>query len=286
MKTFLDCIPCFIRQALDAGRMASDDPAVHEQMLRDVLRLTSEMRLSDSPPRMGQQIHRRLRDLTGNTDPYAAVKKQFNRMALKLLPELQARAAASKDPFTTAVRLAITGNIIDFGPTGTITEQDALDAVEKALVEPFYGDIHGFRAALEEADTILYLADNAGEIVFDRVLIEYLPLDRITLAVRGVPVINDATAEDAEVAGLTELVEVIDNGSDAPGTLLEDCSAVFRERFYSADLIIAKGQGNFETLSDVPAPIFFLFKAKCPVISGHAGVPLQAQVLVRGNNAT
>lgn len=283
MNIYLDCIPCFVRQALDAARMATDDSAAHEQMLRDVLRLTSEMDLSDTPPVIGQRIHRRLRELTGNVDPYGAVKQRFNRMALDMLPELRAKAAAAADPFGAAVRLAITGNIIDFGPKGNTTEQDALDAIATMLSEPLYGDLRAFQNAIQQADTILYLADNAGEIVFDRILIEQLLPKRVTVAVRGAPVINDATIEDAEAAGLPELVEVIDNGSDGPATILDDCSAAFRQRFDNADLIIAKGQGNYETLSDDPAAIFFLLKAKCPVIAAHLGLPIGAQAAIQNH---
>jgi uncharacterized protein with ATP-grasp and redox domains len=141
------------------------------------------------------------------------------------------------------------------------------------------GDLEAFRQAVAEATDILYLADNAGEIACDRLLIQQLLSVRVTLAVRGGAVVNDATLADAEAVGLHELVEVIDNGSDAPGTLLSDCSEDFRKRFAKADLIIAKGQGNFETLSDTGGNIFFLFKVKCPVIAAHVGLPLGTHVL-------
>lgn len=134
---------------------------------------------------------------------------------------------------------------------------------------------------LNEAQRILYLADNAGEIAFDRLLIEQIGPARVTVAVRGGPVINDATITDARAVGLHEIVEIIENGSDAPGTLLDDCSQEFKWRFAEADLILAKGQGNFEALSDEPHNIFFLLKAKCAVIAAHAGVPLGTHVLVR-----
>ncbi|MBN2451771.1 MAG: DUF89 family protein, partial [Lentisphaeria bacterium] len=124
-----------------------------------------------------------------------------------------------------------------------------------------------------------YLADNAGEIVLDRLLVDELPAGRVTVAVRGGPILNDATLDDARQAGLCDRVEVIDNGSDAPGTILADCSPKFRRRFAAADLILAKGQGNFETLSEVAAPLCFLLKVKCPVIAGHTGLPLGTQVL-------
>ena len=142
---------------------------------------------------------------------------------------------------------------------------DARDgAVDEAAVA-------ALRRAVDEARDILYLADNAGEIVFDRLLIEEMPRDRITLVVRGSPVINDATREDAEAAGLSSLVTVIDNDSDVPGTILESCSPDFRSRFAQCDLVIAKGQGNYETLAGENQNIFFLFKTKCPVIARDVG---------------
>jgi len=129
------------------------------------------------------------------------------------------------------------------------------------------------------AKSILYLADNAGEIVFDRLLIEQLPRERVTVAVRGAPILNDVTWVDATTVGVDTLVKVIDNGSDAPGTVLADCSDAFQKQFAEADLIISKGQGNFETLSDSPENIFFLFKAKCPVVADQVGCPVGTQVL-------
>jgi len=259
----------------------TDDPAVHEQVLREVLRSAAEMDLAQSPPVVAQQIHRRLRQLTGVTDPYRAVKDGFNRMALDMLGEFSAKVRKGPDPLAVALRLAIAGNVIDLGVNGDLTEVEARQALAGALEEPFHGDVEVFRQAVEAAGDILYLADNAGEIVFDRLLVEQLPTDRVTLVVRGGPILNDATMADAEVAGLCDLVEVIDNGSDAPGTIVADCSEDFRRRFAAADMIIAKGQGNFEALSDEAADIYFLFKAKCPVIADHVGLPVGTHVAMR-----
>lgn len=285
MKTSLDCIPCFLRQALEAARFVTDDRAVHEQALREVLLETAEMDLATPPPMMGQRIHQRLRQVTGVRDPYRAAKDGFNRMAREMLPELSARVAAAADPLAEALRAAIAGNVIDLGVNGHLDEDTARQAVLKALDEPLHGDVAPFRQAIEVAQRILYLGDNAGEIVFDRMLIKRLPVGRTTLAVRGSPVLNDATLADAQAAGLGELVEVIDNGSDAPGTILSDCSTAFRQRFAEADLVIAKGQGHFETLSEEEADIYFLFKAKCPVIAAHCGVPVGTHVLLRSTEA-
>lgn len=280
MRTALDCIPCFVRQALDAARMVSADPVFHEGILRDVLRWTSAMDLSQPPPLMGQRIHRHLRDRTGVKDPYLLAKKEQNRLAFRLLAEIETEAATSGDPLDTALRLAVAGNVIDLGVKGRVTEADVRTALRQALEQPLIGDVPEFRRQLARARSILYLADNAGEIVFDRVLIERLGAARVTLAVRGGPIINDATRADAQEAGLGELLEIIDNGSDAPGTILSDCSDEFRCRFAAADMVVAKGQGNYETLSQERRDIYFLFKAKCPMIAEHAQVPLGAHVLL------
>jgi hypothetical protein len=284
MKTSLDCIPCLVRQALDAVRLASTVSTVHERILRGVLRWACEMDMAQPAPVMAQRIHRLIRETIGIEDPYRDVKDHQNRMALALLPDLKTEIDAAADPLIMALRLAIAGNVIDMGVNGHVAESVVRKSVGQAMTEPFVGEYNGFRKAVAEAQRILYLADNAGEIAFDRLLIEQLVPARVTVAVRGAPVINDATMADALAVGLHEIVEIIDNGSDAPGTLLDDCSQEFRRRFTEADLILAKGQGNFETLSDDPRNIFLLFKAKCPVIAAHAGVPLGTHVLARSNS--
>ena len=265
--------------------MVTSDSAVHERVLRETLRLVAEMPFDRSPPWMGQQIHRLLREATHNPDPYRQVKSQSNALALGLYPTLKERVCASADPFGTAVRLAIAGNVIDFGCRSDLDDDEVHEAIEDAMSgssdEVAMADL---RRAVSEADNILYLADNAGEIVFDRLLLEHMPADRVTLVVRGGPVINDATREDAEAAGLSSLVTVIDNGSDVPGTIVESCSPSFRARFEECDLVIAKGQGNYETLGGEDQNIFFLFKAKCPVIARDVGSEVGQMVVCRGHS--
>ena len=259
------------------------DETVHELVLRDVLRAASDMDFHQSPPVMAQRFHRRIREITGQSDPYRVVKDRFNRFTLDHYPNLQRWVERSVSPMETAVRLAIAGNVIDFGVHSSLTEGQVQDAVRHALSTLLDGDVKSFADAVRGADVILYLADNAAEIVFDRVLIEQLPRGKVTLVVRGAPVSNDATMIDAEDTGLTELLEVIDNGSDAPGTILDDCSQAFRKRFDSADLIVAKGQGNYESLNEVAKDIYFLLKAKCPVIARHLGCEVGSLVLRRSS---
>jgi len=234
-----------------------------------MLRWTAEADADLSPPALGQRLHRHLRSVTGVRDPYRREKDRQNQLILEMLPALRRRLAGATDPFGSALQLAVSGNVIDLGIEGQVSDGQIHAAVEQALTEPLHGHVDELRREIAAARDILYLADNCGEIVFDRLLIEQMPSEKVTLAVRGEPILNDATLADARTVGLTEFVEVIDNGSDAPGTLLGSCSAAFRRRFEAADLIIAKGQGNFESLSEVPAPIWFLFRVKCAVVAEH-----------------
>jgi len=286
MKTSLECIPCLLRQTLEAAKLTTDDMAIHEQVIRKALRTASKMNLLESPPFMAQRIHRIVRQMTGNNDPYRNIKDRFNYFALELYPKLKEQIERSRDPLDMAIRLAIAGNIIDSGVNHNINETQVNNAIEHALTAPLAGDLEEFLEAVSEAKDILYLADNAGEIVFDRLLIEQMPLEKITLVVKGSPVINDACLVDAQVTGVADLVKVIDNGSDVPGTILAECSEGFKRRFENADLIIAKGQGNYETLSDVKKDIFFVLKAKCPVIAHHIGCEVGSLVFLRSTPGT
>ena len=283
MRTYHDCIPCFARQAIDSARLVTGDRELQEKILRKVLAYISKMDLLQPPPFMARKIHKIIRKETGVKEPYAKIKKQSNRFALSLYPELKEMVRSSKNPFETAVRLAIAGNIIDFGVHSAKTEldekqvhdsiTDALKSdVDEKVIQKLFNEI-------QRANSILYVADNAGEIVFDRVLLEEMPLDKITVAVKGYPIINDATLSDAKEAGLMNIVKVIENGSDAPGTILDLCSKKFRRVFNTAGLVISKGQGNYETLSSSSKNIFFLFKAKCPVIANHLKVEIGSMVI-------
>ncbi|RJX32595.1 MAG: DUF89 family protein [Oxalobacter sp.] len=279
MKMSLDCVACFVRQSLDAARLVTTDEIEQERIVRDVMRWLSDQGLEHSPPVLAQLVHRRLREISQVGDPYREAKTRHNAMAFDLLPELRAQIASSDDPLALATRLAIAGNVIDMGMKSMVAEDDVRESIRHALEEPFVGEWEDYRQAVANAKRILYLADNAGEIAFDRLLIEQLAPERVTVAVRGAPVLNDATHEDAQAVGLHEIVTVIDNGSDAPGTLLHECTPELQRLFSTADLIIAKGQGNFESLSHQGHDVFFLFKVKCPVIARHVNLPMGTQVL-------
>jgi len=275
----LECISCLVRQAHEAAVAATTDPSLQEAALRQTLQLLGDLDWHHSPPVLAQQIHRRIREVTRNPDPYAAVKEQLNQRAAALYPEWHRRFRETYSPLEAAVRMAIVGNLLDVGAKTRLDDDAVLGAFENALTAPLLGSMDEFAEVIQHTRSILYLADNAGEVVFDRDLLAQLPLGSFTLAVRGRPVLNDATLADAERAGLTDFCEVIPNGSDAPGTILKDCSPEFGARFEAADLVIAKGQGNYESLADTAKRIFFLLKVKCPVLAESLGCPCGSLVL-------
>jgi hypothetical protein len=258
--------------------MVSPDNGVHRTLMRRVLGWTARMDLAAPPPAMGQRIHRHLRQISGNSDPYRQAKRRQNRLALGMLPALREKIRRAPDPLDRALRLAAAGNVIDLGVGAALDLEAVGRTIEGSLEWPLDYDRRRLGAMLRSAKSILYLADNAGEIVFDRLLIEQLPRGKVTLAVRGGPVINDATLDDARQAGLMKVCRVIDNGSDAPGTILGDCSPGFRREFSRAGLVISKGQGNYETLSRSARDIIFLFQAKCPVVAEKVGRPLGSRL--------
>jgi uncharacterized protein with ATP-grasp and redox domains len=278
MRTYLDCYPCFLRQALGAARLAGADESLQWTVLERVLDVLRQIEPSSTPPEIADRVHRIVRQEVGDGDPYREAKGASTRQALGLYPRLKSLLAEADDPLETAVRLSIAGNIIDFGP---VQEYDLWGTVERVLAQPFaVDDGPAFREALAGTGRVLYLADNAGETVFDRLLIETLDVP-VTYAVKGGPILNDATREDALAAGLDQVAEVVSTGSDAPGTALGRCSAEFRELYDGADLVIAKGQANYETLSEEGARVFFLLQTKCPVIARDVGVPVGSIVLKR-----
>ncbi len=281
MKIYNDCIPCLVRQSLDAARLAGSDEKIHQQVLKETLIRLTQIDLNQPPPVMAEHIQNTIRLVTGEHDPYKALKVKYNEFALALYPELKKRVSQSSKPLETALRLAIAGNIIDFGAVSSLDDDNVMKTLEQALTQDIAGSLNELPEALLNAEHILWLADNAGEIVFDRLVLDLLDMSRVVFAVRGAPVINDATLEDAKKAGICDMVRVIDNGTAIPGTVLERCSSEFIQVFNDADLIIAKGQGNYETLPRDDKRIFFLFKAKCRVVAAAAGCKLGDMVVFR-----
>ena len=255
MKTYLDCLPCFLNQALRAARIATDDEKKIKTILDEVGMMLRNIPLDSTPPETGRLIYHKVKEITGNLDPYKKIKKESTQKALSLYSYLKHRLEKSKDRLLTAIRIAIAGNIIDFG---TDWDFDIENETYKVLGMNFaVCDYNGFKNKLDKAPNILYIGDNAGECVFDRILIEEIKKP-VTYVVRGVPIINDATYEDAVQAGIDGIATLLSSGTDAPGTILETCSPEFKEVYKNSEFIISKGQGNYEALSKERRPIFFL----------------------------
>ncbi|HOP08349.1 MAG TPA: ARMT1-like domain-containing protein [candidate division Zixibacteria bacterium] len=280
MKTYLDCIPCFFEQALRAGRVATDDERVLKHLLDELGRLLKDISLDSTPPETGRLVYQLVNRITGNPDPFKGLKRESTVKALSLYPQMKQVIEQADDRLLTAIRIAIAGNIIDFGPSGTFDIEATLD---DALTRNFaVCDYEIFKRDLATAGQILYIGDNAGETVFDRLLIEQL--DKPTLfVVREQPILNDATREDALEAGIDKVATIVSSGADAPGAVLNTCSPEFRKMLEEAEFIIAKGQGNYEALSNYHRPIFFLLKAKCKLIADDLGVSI-GDIILKGIN--
>ena len=239
---------------------------------------------ADHPPaEMARDIHELVRLVSGVRDPYAWIKGVSNEVCRSCMRRVRKQVERSPDPLSTAVKLAIAGNVIDYDafPASRMSPSDVVEAVGATLSQPLSGDSpEDLRRAAEDANAILYIADNAGECFLDRPLLERLPLRRLTYAVRGRPVLNDATREDAYAAGIQDLCPVVDTGDCAPGIVIDRCSREFLDVFEGSDLVVAKGQGNYESLSDRRDRIYvFLTKVKCAVIARDIGFPVGSSVI-------
>lgn len=280
MNITTDCLACIVRGSLDAAKLATDDTGLQEKIVKRIMKTLMDVDMEQPPPVMATKIQKAVFETTGVTDPYEQIKHEFNDFALSLYPDLEKLAADGS--FETCVRLCIAGNIIDFGTHSTIGKQQILDTIKTSLKMEITGSISELAQACDSAGRILWIGDNCGEIVFDKLMLTKLAAKELIYAVRGGPTQNDATMEDAVHTGIDQMVRVIDTGAALPGVILDRCSTAFRRVYDNADLIIAKGQGNFETLPGNDPRIFFLFKAKCPVVAKHAGCNLNDMVILKG----
>jgi uncharacterized protein with ATP-grasp and redox domains len=267
-----------MNQALRAGRIATNNEKKIKKLLDEVGKLIEKIPLENTPPETGAIIYKKVSEITNNFDPYKKIKEKNIKHAMQLYPELKFVVKESNDSLLTAIRLAVAGNVIDLGID---KEFNIVEDIETILHQEFaVFDYELFKQELETAKEILYIGDNAGEAVFDKILIEKLGKP-VTFAVREIPVINDITFKEAKQIGIDKVAKVISSGSIAPGTILDLCSNEFIEIFNNADMVISKGQGNYEGLSGVNRSIFFLLKAKCPVIANNLGVK-ENDIILKG----
>ncbi len=278
MEITLDCIPCMLKQALDSSRMVTDDVVKHAEIMEEAIAILINYRQYRNSPDLAREIHRAIRRLTGVEDSYYEIKQRDLKAAKELYPFLKEFLIDNKNELYWALKIAATGNNIDAAIDQNI---DVKKCVASELERKFAKcDLDILQDKLKTAANILVIGDNSGETVFDKVLIENLLPVNIIYAVRSAPILNDATIKEAYESGLGQVSQVISTGCDAPGTIIEDCDEVFIELFNKADIIISKGQGNYEALSERDENIFFLLKAKCPMISKKLNVNLNDYVFV------
>ena len=268
MSYYLDCLSCVVQQAREAVRHAGLEEALQVRVMRRVLDVLAEVDGAATSSDLIQKAFGVIREEGGVRDPLENVKSYCLDVALRAYPELKHTLDESERRFDTAVRIAMAGNIIDhhMRESGRFDNLALFRSIEAALNRPLAVDhVALLERAVSAAEKILYLSDNAGETVCDRILLEEMPLKRITYAVKSVPVTMDATLRDASMAGLTERVKVVEVQTDHPCMDPDRCSDAFRRLFEEADLVIAKGQGNMRALKGSDKNIFFLARVRCKV---------------------
>lgn len=279
MNTALECMPCFMKMAIREARLACPaDKAMHHRIVMAWGRKLGELDLSVPPPAIARHLADLIEDMTGAGDLYIEDKREANERVLAMLPNLKKRIATEcekpeGDSLALALELAIIGNYIDRGVEMDVDWEDELANVSDSIDLDVYTR---FKALAVEGADVLILGDNTGEIVLDTLLVEELKRRgcSVTFAVRSRPVINDATMPDAECVGMTALCEVVESGVDTPGTVVEKCHPEFLERMRNADIILSKGQGNYESLEGVWPGVFCAFKVKCTRVARDSGLPL------------
>jgi len=284
MKTYLECYPCFLRHALEASKIAGLDEERKKQILNSTMDILKSIALNASPPHIAKLIHRKIRELSGLRDPYRSIKDRQNSGMLKMEGRLKRYIIKSPMPIIQALRLAGSCNAIDMGPSRNWEEVDELLS---DLFNPDIGrfEYERFLERLKQTKRLLYIVDNAGEIVGDKLMIstikEYKEDVEVVVAVRDKAVLNDATLQDAKEIGIDRVADkLITTGIDAPGAILSECSEEFLDTFKRADLIISKGQGNYEALDkEKREGLFFLLQIKCKVVSKDLQEPIGKIVL-------
>jgi len=283
MKIYSECFECLTRMSLRTLRYSGADKKTERDIMQQVLRLMGEAGEDSLPVDVVALLMDEIRTQTGVNDPYETLKQISTRDALKLYPRMKELVSVSKDPFKTALHIAALGNAIDFGVSDTFDLQEVLkDGLQQKLSAPEADEL---RSEIKRNPWMLMMGDNAGETVFDRVLIETIQSEigsiPIKYAVKSNGGLNDAMRKDAVQAGLDQCTEIVETGDGIAGIILKRASDEFRTLFISAPLILSKGVGNYEGLSGntLNTKIFYLFKVKCASMVHELGIDIGTMVL-------
>jgi len=273
MKIYHECLPCHLRSALNSIMMLTSDEELISATLEKCLQNASKFRSYDSLLEIYYDIQKAAKDVMPGMDPYREFKKSFNQLCMDSREEYIKKINDSADGFEMALRLCLAGNSVDVMQGDQMTHDGLVKSIESAIRQHLdKKNIEKLRSAIKKAENILFIGDNAGEIVFDMLFIDFINSNfnkkgRITYAVRGSAALNDVTMEDALMVGMEKVAKIITTGIDMPAAYLPYCSKQFNETYRSADLVISKGQGNLEALLEEKKDIFFLLKIKCAVIA-------------------
>ena len=273
MKVYLDCLPCHVRSAINSAKLLTEDTELIEKTAKEALLKASGFADYKNHLELYRDIANIVKKNIEGKDPYREFKIEFNKICMDISQDLVDMIAKAQDWFDMALRVCLAGNSIDVMQGKKLSRQSLLDAINDAVCQKLNNEnIQNFKKELIEAEKILYVGDNAGEIVFDKIFIKFLneklnKKGKITYVVRGGPALNDSTIEDALMVGMDEVAAVITTGTDMPAAHLPRCSQEFKKAYGEADLVISKGQGNLEALLEEKKNIFFLLKIKCPVIA-------------------
>jgi uncharacterized protein with ATP-grasp and redox domains len=283
MKVEAECASCLLARATAETYYATTNPALRFRAIKEVTKLLNrEFRPTTVPADIGTKRDRLIKELTGNDDPYKLSKKMSNEKALKMLPyarKIVEKGYTQQERFKKACLCAIVGNILEFDiPGHRFTFKTLTKSFREAAKDLVVDDVERAYELAKKAKEVLYLADNAGEIVFDTLLVEQLKNMglRVTYAVKGGPVINDATMEDVEFSGMDKLADrIVTTGTDAVGLLQKEVSTEFLEVYDSAELVFAKGMGYAETLTEfkLTKPHFLLLRTKCNPVANYFCAP-------------
>ena len=285
MKISYECGPCFLRQAREALDLSTDDELLKMEIMGDIFKfLSNNFEVGTNSNGTGSEMHKMIIQKTGFRDPYFKEKIEGNEIALKYLHEVE-KIIRDDDSLENYVKIAIIGNILDFG---AFTLDDDIESVIKQALKKdlTVKDIEEFEKSLNDNDRVLYLVDNTGEIVFDKLLLAKIKeygLD-ITIAVKSEPILNDACMAEALDAGLDEFGEIVEIGCGTVGYVDSEISDEFREIFDAHSFIISKGMGNYEGLTEIDLSekdVYFLLCAKCNTISRDIGVELHDMLLIK-----
>lgn len=287
MKMQEKCLPCVVNQAIKVADMVGMKEKGN--LLRRVFSYLSQVDYNaiTSPELIGE-IFSIIKEETGNQDPYKETRQKYNKMFLERLPAYEKEIEQSKKPFEEAVKYAIIGNVIDFNPIHELTILDVERHFKRLKGEKLeINDASLLQKELETAKTILYLGDNCGEICLDKILLRKIkamnPKVQIFFATRGAAVVNDSIEEDAYLVGIDEVATVVSNGDSSLGTVLSRTSREFLQIYEKADVVIAKGQANYECLSTEKKNIYFLLMTKCQTIAKDIGAPEMKMILKRSD---